>query len=361
MVRQSGIGRQHVGGSKVLSRPIPIENIYYLLCYAWNRLEEKDRVDVDAEDCTELIDLLAGVLINGTKILLKRGIDRSYINHVDEIAGVKGKLQFSETLKRNLLPKQRTVCEFDEFSADVLTNQIVVSTFKKLLRIENVDRRNRDAIRNVLRFLDGISEIEITAAHFSQVRINRNNRFYGFLLSVCRLIHDNTMLSERTGKWQFKDFSRDEKKMNKIFEDFLFNFYRIEQDVYRVSRPQINWQFSGDDEDMRLLPKMQTDIVLESSEKKIVMDAKYYNTTLGERYDTRKIHSHNLYQIFSYLMNQRDGSEKSESCRGILVYPTTDAEQDLAFSYKGMTVEVRTVNLNDNFRSIHQRLLSLIR
>ena len=29
---------------------IPIENIYYLLCYAWNKLEEKERVNVSIDD-----------------------------------------------------------------------------------------------------------------------------------------------------------------------------------------------------------------------------------------------------------------------------------------------------------------------
>ena len=84
---------------------IPIENIYYLLCYAWNKLEEKERVNVSVDDKTELLDLFAKILINGTKILLKKGIDRSYIDFTDEIAGVKGKVQISQTLKSNLLFK----------------------------------------------------------------------------------------------------------------------------------------------------------------------------------------------------------------------------------------------------------------
>ena len=29
---------------------IPIQNIYYLLCYAWNKLDEKDIVDEDTVD-----------------------------------------------------------------------------------------------------------------------------------------------------------------------------------------------------------------------------------------------------------------------------------------------------------------------
>jgi hypothetical protein len=41
---------------------IPIENIYFLLCYAWNKLDEKERVDVSIDDKTELLDLFAKVL-----------------------------------------------------------------------------------------------------------------------------------------------------------------------------------------------------------------------------------------------------------------------------------------------------------
>src|ERR1017187_717845 len=106
---------------------IPIENIYYLLCYAWNKLDEKDRIDVAIDDKTELLDLFAKVLINASRMLLKRGIDKSYIDYTSEIAGVKGKLEISQTLKNNLLFKQRTICTFDEFSANILSNQILVT------------------------------------------------------------------------------------------------------------------------------------------------------------------------------------------------------------------------------------------
>jgi len=63
---------------------IPIENIYYLLCYAWNKLDEKDRVSITIDDKTELLDLFAKVLINASRMLLKRGIDKSYIDNTSE-------------------------------------------------------------------------------------------------------------------------------------------------------------------------------------------------------------------------------------------------------------------------------------
>ena len=102
---------------------IPIENIYYLLCYAWDKLDEKERINISIDDKTELLDLFAKVLINATKMLLKRGIDKNYIDHKEELAGVKGKIQISQTLKSNLLFKQRTICSFDDFSANIISNK----------------------------------------------------------------------------------------------------------------------------------------------------------------------------------------------------------------------------------------------
>ena len=64
---------------------IPIENIYYLLCYAWDKLDEKDKVSVTIDSETNLLDLLAKVLISGSKRLLKKGIAQNYITYFNEI------------------------------------------------------------------------------------------------------------------------------------------------------------------------------------------------------------------------------------------------------------------------------------
>src|ERR1039458_10864091 len=69
---------------------IPIANIYYLLCYAWDALEERDALtDVDALDSTDRLGLFARVLVNGTRRLLRRGLDRGYLAREDEILGVR--------------------------------------------------------------------------------------------------------------------------------------------------------------------------------------------------------------------------------------------------------------------------------
>lgn len=341
---------------------IPIENIYYLLCYAWNKLEEKDRVNVSIDDKTELLDLFAKILINGTKLLLKRGVDKSYIDFTDEISGVKGKIQISQTLKSNLLFKQRTICTFDTFSSNILTNRILVTTIYSLSRTKGLDKELKKELIALQRMFSEVELIQIKNSLFSQVKLNRNNQFYGFLINVCQIIYENTLPSEEKGSYKFTDFTRDERKMNQLFEAFIRNFYRIEQNKYNIVKKEtIDWQFVSDEVDsFQFVPKMETDITLENSSEKIIIDAKYYKETMVINYDREKIKSNNLYQLFSYLLNQEDKTDKTEKAKGILLYPTIEKDYDLQYKYKSHAIEIRTINLNQNWRNISSRLKEII-
>jgi len=341
---------------------IPIENIYYLLCYAWNKLEEKERVNVEVDEKMEILDLFAKVLINATKILLKRGIDKSYIETTEELAGIKGKIQFSQTIKSNILFKQRTICTFDEFSSNILTNRILLTSIKTLIKTKGLNSDLKKELISLQIMFGGIETIKMSKSIFSQVRLNRNNRFYGFLMNVCQIIYENTLPTEKSGEYKFSDFTRDENKMNQLFEAFIRNFYRIEQTKYRTVKSEIiNWNFDYTDIDsFQYVPIMKTDITLENAEQKIIIDAKYYRETMSLNYNREKIKSNNLYQLFSYLLNQEDGTAKNESARGVLLYPTIEKEYDLNYTYKNHKIEIKTLNLNTKWTEIATRLKSII-
>ena len=94
---------------------IPIQNVYFLLCYAWDKLEEKERVDVDPAGLTELVDLFSRVLIRGTNHLLKRGFDRSYVADEAWTGCLRGKVLFDAVAKSGAATATLP-CEFDELS-----------------------------------------------------------------------------------------------------------------------------------------------------------------------------------------------------------------------------------------------------
>src|SRR5690606_1922322 len=115
-----------------------------------------------------------------------------------------------------------------------------------------------------------------------------------------------------------------------------------------------------DTESFQYLPQMETDITLENEKQKIIIDAKYYRETMTTHYDRERIKSSNLYQLFSYLLNQQDGSEKTKNATGILLYPTVEKDYDLDFQYNNHKIQIRTINLNANWRNISIRLKEII-
>ncbi len=128
-------------------------------------------MNVAVDDRTELLDLFAKILINGTRMLLKRGIEKSYVSETLELAGVKGKLEMGPTLKSGLLFKQRTVCSIDEFSGNILSNQILLTTLYRLLRTCDLNPDLKKQLKSLIWLFSGIQTIELSNRLFSQVLI----------------------------------------------------------------------------------------------------------------------------------------------------------------------------------------------
>mgnify|MGYP001018315757 FL=1 len=339
---------------------IPIQNIYYLLCYAWNKLEESEIVNVNEIDSTELIDLFAKVLSNSCSRLLKQGLDRYYVEHEDVIMGIKGKFNFSATIKQNVLPLSKTACIYDEFDYDILHNQILKTTIGKLLRTKNLDSSIKDELYKVYLKLPPISEIVIRKAMFNQIRLHRNNYHYDFILKVCQIVNENLLIDKSKGNYKFQDFTREEKAMARLFEAFVRNFYKIETD-FSVSSDSIKWQFESDNaEDLDMLPAMLTDITLQGKNKKIIIDTKYYKEAFQTRYDKQKINSSNLYQLFSYLKNQEMDSEITLNCEGILLYPSIQNDFVHSFKYENHKIRIMAINLNQDWQKIRTDLLKIV-
>ncbi len=341
---------------------IPIQNIYYLLCYSWDKLEEKDIVSVDATMFNNVLDLFAQVLINGCTHLFKKGLDRSYIEVEEPIKGIKGKIEFSESLKQNLFSKVHVYCLFHELHYDVLHNQILKSTLHRLIRTPELDKKIKEGVTTIYRKFEGISSIKITSHDFDRVTLHRNNFFYHFLLQICQIIHDYILITEDEGKYKFKSFLRDEKKMQLVFQNFVKNFYKKEQKKYWVKGEHIYWNAQPlDDGTLDRLPRMETDISLYGAKRKIVIDTKYYKEALKKRYDTEKLHSGNLYQMFTYLKNLAAKGGVNANCEGVLLYPTVNYELNEAYQIDNHKLSIRTVDLDRHWVDIKTRLLSIIR
>ena len=349
---------------------IPILNIYYLLCYAWGRVQERDTMRLTALGGLSTVqDLLGKVLAGGVNHLFRRGIDRGYVERREDIAGVRGKLAASETAKRALRARGRAACDFEELSVDILPNRILRTSLCQLLgRRVRLDGDVRSEVRSAYRRLDRVSHARLKRNTFGQVQLGGNRRLGHFLLSVCRLLYESSVVDEKTGRTAFRDFRRDEATMWALFEEFVTGFYQREQRVYRVNpgrRRRIDWadSYAEDDSDRARIPVMAADVILESPDRRIIMDTKYYKDALarGRGSGNGKLHSGNLYQLLAYLRNREATSPDGAKHDGILLYPQVDDEPLRArIRLEGFGIQARTVNLNRDWRHIHKEMLETI-
>jgi 5-methylcytosine-specific restriction enzyme subunit McrC len=341
---------------------IPIQNIYYLLCYAWDKLAEKDIVAVEAIDTTTLADLFARVLINGTNHLLRRGFDRGYVSQHEWTGRLRGRICFQEAIRRNSMKTGRLPCDFDELSYDVLHNRILKATMRRLIRTQGLAAECSEGLTQLCRLFSDIQDIELSSRLFGQVQLHRNNQFYDFLLKVCELIYRNLLISEKSGTSKFMDFVQDKRQMAILFEEFVRNFYKIERSHgYRVKREDIYWRWIAAEQIAAgLLPKMQTDISLTSDTRKIIIDCKFTPEATQRHYEAETLRSAHLYQINAYMGNLRR-DKLTDTCQMMLLYPTVDSPLSATFTHMGHMICIRTINLNQPWQGIHQDLLALVK
>lgn len=345
---------------------IPILNIYYLLSYAWDKLDEAEPQEVSQVDNHNAINLFARVLSNRTAYLLRRGLDRGYIEKQGILGVVKGKINISNTYLNNLLPMAKVDCTFDELSYNVIHNRILKSTLDSLLKSNELKKDIREQLRlSYMKLPPDIEMIQVRKEHFRGLRFHRNNFFYDFLMKICELINDNYLTDENDGKKVFQDFTRKREQMQYLFESFVAKFYQKHrnQHEYKVFvQKRVNWfNTSSDEESNQYLPIMQPDIVLESNNRKVVLDTKYYKEALKEYHGRKKISSNNLYQMYAYMKNMAANDSSYKNCEGILLYPTVDKEFDGAmWDLDGHKLYAKTINLNQDWNKIHTDLLAII-
>jgi 5-methylcytosine-specific restriction enzyme subunit McrC len=235
-----------------------------------------------------------------------------------------------------------------------------------LLKFSNIDKEIRSELKELILHLKEVDTIKLEKKHFRMVQLHGNNSFYNFLLKVCELIFDNSLIDEKSGNFRFRDFVQDDKQMAYIFEDFIRNFYRIELPKHisgtKTYREDIYWNVTADAITMGLLPKMQTDISIEHHNSKTIIETKYYSKSLSTRFDyeTETIRSIHMMQLFSYLKNVEKKGGVNVDCSGILLYVETDKHLENHMKIDNHNVSIRTLNLNQRWRGIHDDLIGMI-
>ena len=343
-----------------MASPSPVANWYYLLAYAWDEFVSGEETELAKVAFDNIHDLLACVLARGIRRLGSFGMDKSYTGNVEQTSRLKGRIHIADSYRIMSHRSGRMICTFDELTADTVPNQILRATCDRLLKTDDVVADIRYEIRHAQRLLNDITSIRLTSQIFHRVQLHRNNRHYRLLLHVCRMLHELWLPEETAGDHRFRDIVTDETQMPKLFEKFVRNFAKRHLTDTLVYSERIRWDGIGPDEAVtEVLPTMLTDVTLESSTRKTILDCKFYREAFITRHGARRLHSTHLYQLNAYLQN-KSHHHGWENVEGLLLYPAVAHACDYRFQLLGHAVRVCSIDLDRPWPDIESQLLEIL-
>ena len=348
------------------SGKIPIRNIWYMLLYAWNRAEWRRSFSAEIEAAPTLDALLARILAKLVEQRLRVGLGRSYVNERQQLRRLRGRVNFTESLKRLAFQKAQAFCEFQEFSTNAPKNQIVRSTLLRLVEVGQfgIDAGAgplRDTLRRLQRDLEGVDLIELSPVLIQRQQLGSNDADYALMLNICYLIITRYMPTERRGYEWVPAVDRDSLILHDIYERFVASFYKTHLGGWSVASQQpLTWPAAMPSQ---FLPQMRADIVLEHrrSGRVVVLDTKFTASSLvGGQFGNVTFDPAHLYQIYAYLRSQEHRSQERAAASGILLYPTVSHALSETIEIQGHRITFQTIDLSMQWQSIHDQLLAIV-
>lgn len=81
---------------------IPIQNIYYMLLYAFQVLNEQGYKNIATEQFNNTAELMAAILAKGITVQIKRGLGKEYIPQTEALSALRERLILQSLLKLKL-------------------------------------------------------------------------------------------------------------------------------------------------------------------------------------------------------------------------------------------------------------------
>ena len=337
---------------------IPIQNMYYMLSYAFRTLTKQGYREMSTEKFSNTADLMTEILIAGISQQLKRGLGRAYIEQMEDIPVIRGRVNITESVKRQTMINRKLSCVYDDFSVDNSKNRIIKSTALLLLGAD-VEKQRKSRLRKLLVYFDKVELIDLRTVDWN-IHYDRNNQTYRMLISICYLVVKGLLQTQADGKTKIMDFL-DDQQMYHLYEKFILEYYKKEYPYITTNASKIKWQL--DDGMDYMLPNLLSDITLEYDNKVLIIDAKYYSRIMQNRYEKETIRSANMFQIFTYVKNKEaELKDKPHEVAGMLLYAQTDngTQPEYRYQMSGNMISVKTLNLNCDFEDIRRQLDSII-
>lgn len=298
-----------------------------------------------------IFEVFIQMFIQQVMELTKKGLKSSYLMIEENERFYKGKILFTEHIKKNVTHKERFYLTYDVFSQNRPENRLIKATLKKLYP-QSKSYRNKKLIQQLLIDFEQVVESINYTKDFDKVKSDRSMKDYDLILSWCRLFLFNK---------SFTSFSGDEVAyallfpMEKVFEAYVASILKKRcGSTYTIQTQAKTYHLFDQPQKFRLIP----DIILTSTDSRvIVLDTKWKLLHNNPR-KNYGISQTDMYQMYAY-------AKKLNTDKVLVVYPYNEQVRDIGVktptyvSNDDVRVEIRFLDLENVSESLETIVESL--
>jgi len=266
---------------------------------------------------------------------------RDYVEQEENLSVMRGRLIIPQHIRHNIVHKERLYCRFDEFSEDMLMNQILRFTLLLLLPWTRFSKTKKQ-LNELLMHFDGVSDAPITLQSFNLLKKDRINQRFQPVLEQCRLFIAAIKPDVLAGSTPLFSLLFD---MNRLFEAWVaekLKPWAHQQGWHlRTQGPRKYLAMrNGDSPQFQLRPDIA--LVDDNGVPQLIADTKW--KLLNESDRKLGVSSSDMYQLYAY-------AGRYECPRLQLIYPAqAGLFQHYEFNLQGVCtskIAVKTVAIDN--------------
>ncbi len=303
-----------------------------------------------------LLEVFIENYIAEIKKIIRGGLKSQYIDKQENLNFLKGKIVNSLNIKHNHSNKAKFYCTFDEFSDNMVYNQLIKTTLLKLNRISK-SHYNRTSILQLLHHFDPVKESTDFISDFRKV--SGSNRLY---LNYKQAISwSEVFLMNKS----FTNFSGNSKNMailfpmERIFEDYVGYLMKTYADGHEIKTQDKSYYLVSNHKDKNKF-RLKPDIVAtnEINNEQLIFDTKWKLLDESKEKKNYNISQSDMYQLYAYGKKYDLKNGLSTEPKLVLLYPSNPNFQKPLedFIYEGeLILSVVPFNLKNSLSIIDEQ------
>lgn len=198
---------------------IGVDRLLELLLTAQDLIRWDDTIRPDLGESPDLIGVIASSFAAHASDALRQGLLNGYRSVEDALPAVRGRILAGAQLARRAGLPLPVELAYDEFTPDVVENQLLAGATRLLLRLHSVPAVVRNQLRRIDLQMFDVAGIRPSSAP-PTVSFTRLNGRYRTAVALARLVLQSCSLEEIVGSQAGIGFLVD---MNRLFEDVVGN------------------------------------------------------------------------------------------------------------------------------------------